>query len=134
MKETLNENARAVLNTVQASQSHPTAAQVYEVVRDKRPRIGLASVYRILHHLVEQGYIKEIRHADESCHYDAHMERHDHAICTVCGTLLDIPIEIKLPQEILQAAAEAAGMMLSSHEVRLYGLCPHCNSSKWQME
>jgi Fur family transcriptional regulator, peroxide stress response regulator len=130
MKEALNENARAVLDVVRASHTHPTVAQVYEAVRDKRPRIGIASVYRILHNLVEQGYVKELRHTDESCRYDAHVERHDHAICTVCGALLDIPIEVKLPQNALQAAAEAAGIELSSHELRLYGLCPQCNTSK----
>ena len=130
MKETLNENARAVLDVVRASQDHPTAAQVYEVVREKRPRMGIASVYRILHNLVEQGYLKELHYIDDSCHYDAHVERHDHAICTVCGTLLDIPIEVKVPQGVLQAAAEAAGIEMSSYELRLYGHCSLCNGHK----
>lgn len=132
MKETLNENAQAVLDVVRASHSHLTAAEVYEAVRGKRSRIGIASVYRILHNLVEQGYVKELWHADESCRYDAHVERHDHAICTVCGVLLDIPIEVKVPQGVLQAAAEAAGIELSSHELRLYGRCPLCNTNKEQ--
>lgn len=130
MKETLNENARAVLDVVQAFHSHPTAAQVYEVVRNKRPRIGIASIYRILHNLVEKGYINELRHSDECCRYDAHLERHDHAICTICGALLDVPIEVKLPRDALQAAAEMAGIELSSHELRLYGRCSQCNTSK----
>ncbi|HEY4036816.1 MAG TPA: transcriptional repressor [Ktedonobacteraceae bacterium] len=132
MKATLNENAQAVLSVVQIFHSHPTAAEVYEVVREKRPRIGIASVYRILHNLVEQGYIKELRHSDESCRYDAHIERHDHAICIICGALLDVPIEVKLPQDVLQAAAEAAGIELGSHELRLYGRCLLCNTSKGQ--
>jgi Fur family transcriptional regulator, peroxide stress response regulator len=132
MRETLNENAQAVLDVVRASQGHLTAAQVYEVVREKRPRMGIASVYRILHNLVEQGYIKELHCIDESCRYDAHVERHDHAVCTVCGVLLDVPMEVKLPQDLLQAAAGAVGIELSSHELRLYGLCPQCNASKKQ--
>ena len=130
MKETLNENAQAVLDVVQASHDHPTAAQVYELVRDKRPRIGIASVYRILHNLVEQGYVKELRLSDEGCRYDAHIERHDHAICTVCGALLDVPIDVRLSSDILQTAAEATGIELSSHELRLYGRCSLCNIGK----
>jgi len=130
MRATLNENAQAVLSVVQASHSHPTAAEVYEVVREKRPRIGIASVYRILHNLVKQGYVKELRHTDEICRYDAHIERHDHAICTVCGALLDVPIEVKVPQDVLQAAAEAAGIELNSHELRLYGRCPLCKKDE----
>jgi Fur family peroxide stress response transcriptional regulator len=130
VKETLNQNAQAVLDVVRASSRHPTATEVYEVVREQRPHIGIASVYRILHHLVKQGYIKELRHIDESCRYDAHVERHDHAICTVCGALFDIPIEVNVPQDLLQAAAEATGIELSSHELRLYGCCPLCNTHK----
>jgi Fe2+ or Zn2+ uptake regulation protein len=130
MKETLNENAQAVLEVVRVARSHPTAAEVYEAVRQKRPRIGIASVYRILHNLVEQGYVRELWHTDEICHYDAHVERHDHAICTDCGALLDIPIEVKVPQNVLQAAADGAGIELSSHELRLYGLCSLCKMNK----
>ena len=55
MKGTLNTNAQAVLDVVKGANSHPTASDVYEAVRKTRPRIGLASVYRILHMLVEQG-------------------------------------------------------------------------------
>ncbi len=49
MEDILNTNARAILDAVQSSQKHPTALDVYESVRQVRPRIGLATVYRILH-------------------------------------------------------------------------------------
>ncbi|MDQ6660726.1 MAG: transcriptional repressor, partial [Chloroflexota bacterium] len=128
MKTTLNSNARAVLDAVRASQQHPTAIEVYEVVKQLRPRIGLATVYRILHSLVEQGLIKELGPASESVRYDGHISRHDHAVCTVCGALLDLPVDILLSPEILQAAAQAAGIELRSYEIRLYGPCSSCSS------
>jgi Fe2+ or Zn2+ uptake regulation protein len=120
----LNSNAQAVLEIVRSSHSHPTAQQVYETVRNVRPRIGLATVYRVLHQLTEQGYIKEIGPSEEGCRYDGHVSRHDHAVCTMCGALLDV--EVTVPAEALQAAARATGMALSSHEIRLYGLCSSC--------
>ncbi|HTI15685.1 MAG TPA: transcriptional repressor [Dictyobacter sp.] len=126
MKTKLNANAQAVLESVRLSTSHPTASEVYDTVKTARPGIGLASVYRILHTLVQQGYIQEIRHSDDTCRYDGHIERHDHAICTACGALLDVPVNITLPPDLLQAAADATGMDLSSHELRLYGVCPRC--------
>ena len=128
MKETLNANARAVLEAVRASEGHPTAQGVYEAVRSVRPQIGLATVYRILHQLAEQGLIKELgQHAE--CRYDARNDRHDHAVCTNCGTLLDVPVEIHLPADVLQEAARMAGMKLGSHEVRIYGLCRSCQTA-----
>ena len=129
MKEKLNTNALAVLDIVRATHNHPTALEIYDAVKQKRPRIGLASVYRILHQLVERGYINELGRSDESCRYDGQTSRHDHAVCTICGALLDIPIEIVLPQEVLQNAAQAAGITLKSHEVRLYGQCPSCHKT-----
>jgi Fe2+ or Zn2+ uptake regulation protein len=125
MKETMNANARAVLDMLRAGESHPTALEVYEAVRRVRPRIGLATVYRILHQLAEQGLIRELGQ-DSECRYDARTNRHDHAICTVCGALLDVPVEIRLPAAALQAAAQAAGITLGTHEVRIYGACRSC--------
>ncbi len=130
MEYTLNTNARAILEMLRASQQHPTALEVYEAVRCVRPRIGLATVYRILHQLTEQGLIRELEYGSECSRYDARIHRHDHAICTGCGALLDIPLDIQLPGETLQAAARAAGIELGTHELRIYGLCTACQSRR----
>ncbi|MFL5628537.1 MAG: transcriptional repressor [Ktedonobacteraceae bacterium] len=127
VKTKLNSNAHAVLDTVQAAHNHPTAQEIYEAVKRIRPNIGLASVYRILHLLVEQGYIKEVGRSDDCTGYDGRVSRHDHAVCTNCGALLDVPIDVNVPSEALEQAALAAGIILGSYEVRLYGLCPSCS-------
>jgi len=127
MKGTLNTNAQAVLDVVKGAHNHPTAAGIYEAVRQKRPRMGLASVYRILHMLVERGWIKEIWYNDETCRYDGHVERHDHAICTHCGNLIDLPSMVSLPADTLRSAAQSAGITLNSYELRLYGVCLACS-------
>src|SRR5258708_30821302 len=129
MKKRLNENAQAVLDAVRSTKHHPTALEVYETVKHDRPRIGLASVYRILHQLVEQEYIIELALGDDSCRYDGRTSRHDHAICRNCSMLLDLPVEVILSQQALQNAAQAAGIELESHEVRLYGICKTCQAS-----
>jgi len=126
MKEKLTSNAQAVLEIVRESHNHPTALEIYEAVKRVRPHVGLASVYRSLHQLTEQRYINELGRSDESCRYDGNISRHDHAICTNCGALIDLPIEIVLPEEDLQVAAQAAGIELGSYEVRLYGRCSSC--------
>ena len=128
MREKLNANAQSILDIIRATDMHPTATEIYDEVRKVRPQIGLATVYRILRNLVQHGYVLELKNSDESCRYDGHITRHDHAICTECGALLDVPIDVPLAQEILQNAALAAGIQLQSHEVRLYGRCPACQA------
>jgi Fe2+ or Zn2+ uptake regulation protein len=130
MDETLNSNARAVLNIVREAENHPTALEVYERVRKVRPRMGLATVYRVLHQLTELGIIKELGRDAEGCRYDAHTERHDHAICTECGALLDIPVDVRVSGEALRAAAQMVGIAFGSHEVRIYGLCAACQAKE----
>jgi Fur family peroxide stress response transcriptional regulator len=122
---TLNANAQAVLTVLQATDRHPTALEVYEAVRRIRPHIGLATVYRILHQLTEQGLINALGR-DNECRYDARIQRHDHAVCTVCGALLDIPVSVELSSAALEKAAQVVGIELDSHEVRIYGRCKAC--------
>jgi Fe2+ or Zn2+ uptake regulation protein len=128
MDDLLNENARAVLAVLRASRSHPTAQEVYDEVRRARPKIGLATVYRILRQLAEQGVIKMWGYGSESARYDACTHRHDHAFCTECGALMDVPVEIDLPREVLERAASATGIEMGSHEVRIYGRCSACQA------
>src|SRR5581483_2034082 len=130
MKEVLNTNAQAVLDAVRSTNNHPTALEVYEIVKQQRPRIGLASIYRILHTLVEQEYIRELALGDESSRYDSRTSRHDHALCKSCGKLLDVPVEIVFSLPALQNAAQTLGIALESHEVRLYGLCESCRETQ----
>lgn len=129
-RETVNTNAQAVLEVVRSVQTHPTALEIYEKVKQIRPRIGLASVYRILGRLVEQDYIKELTHGDGSSRYDGRTTRHDHGVCTNCGALLDLPVEVTVSQQVLQHAALAAGIELGTHEVRIYGRCASCQASE----
>ncbi len=124
----LNTNARAVLEVLRASTRHPTAQEVYDEVRHVRPRIGLATVYRILRQLAEQDMIKVREYGSGGTRYDACTHRHDHACCTVCGALLDVPIAIELSHAELEKAARATGLEMGSHEVRIYGRCQECQA------
>lgn len=130
MKKTLTVNAQAVLEAVRNAPYHSTALEVYEIVRQEQPHIGLASIYRILRSLVEQGYIRELHLGDESSQYDGHIARHDHAICRVCGKLVDIPVDVAFSSQALQEAAFTVGMVLETHEVRLYGCCLSCQAAQ----
>jgi len=134
MEDMLNANARAVLAVLRASETHPTAQEVYDEVRLARPHIGLATVYRILRQLAEQGIIKVRGYGSESARYDARTHRHDHACCTECGALIDVPVEMVLPTGMLEAAAQATGLEIDSHELRIYGRCKGCQARNKEHE
>ena len=120
----LTPQRRAILDAVQASGSHPTAAQIFAEVRARHPRIAFGTVYKALHLLSQTGQIQQLEFGDTASRYDRRVDRHDHAICTNCGRLMDI--DVPLPPYLQDEASTASGFRIAQHSTQFYGLCPDC--------
>ena len=120
----LTPQREAVLFVVQNSRHHPTANEVFEAARKRLPSISFATVYNSLRYLKEQGLIHEITFGDAASRYDRETERHDHAICTKCGKLVDFD----LPEmtNLLRSAARKSRFKAESVHLTLVGICPEC--------
>ena len=115
-----------VLDVVTNADRHLTAAEIFEQVRQKDPRIGYGTVYRSLHLLVEHGLIQELTFADQASRYDGRTDRHDHVHCTICGALFDVEVPVALMAR--HVAEERSGFAISSHHTVFSGQCPTCRS------
>ncbi|MCD8326927.1 MAG: transcriptional repressor [Lachnospiraceae bacterium] len=104
---------------------HPTADTVYMHVRDQFPNISLGTVYRNLSLLVELGEIQRINVGDGVDHFDADTSKHYHIVCTKCGSVQDIRMEV--PQLLSQANSNYDGVV-TGQTIHFYGLCPKCKS------
>jgi len=113
-----------VLDIVKSADKHLTAAEIFERVRQRDPRVGYGTVYRSLHLLVEHGLIQELTFADQSSRYDGRTERHDHVHCTACGVILDV--EVPMALMATHVAEERSGFTIESHHTVFSGLCPTC--------
>lgn len=80
----------AVLNVLCKTTCHPTAAWIYERVREEIPNISLGTVYRNLSGLAEDGTIKKLSFGDASVHFDGDVSGHSHFYCEHCGEITDI--------------------------------------------
>ena len=120
----LTRQRRVVLEAVQAGDHHPTAAEVFDAARRKLPGLSFATVYNSLRYLREQGLIHEINFGNGASRFDRETDRHDHAICSECGKLVDFD----LPQTVAltRAAARASKFKAQSIRLTLVGLCPDC--------
>src|ERR1041385_1391658 len=79
-----------VLDVVRTPDEHPTATEVFERARETMPGISFATVYNSLRYLKEAGLIREIASFGKSpSRYDSETYRHDHAVCSECGRLVD---------------------------------------------
>jgi len=120
----LTPQRQAVLQEIRAREDHPTAGEVFEGARKRLPSISFATVYNSLRYLKEAGLIHEIRFGDGASRYDRETCRHDHAICTSCGKLVDFD----LPQcgDLLRVAARKSKFKPESVHLTLRGVCPDC--------
>ena len=120
----------AVLSAIQGSQEHPTANEVYAEARKRLPSISFATVYNSLRYLKAEGLIHEIKFGDAASRYDRETERHDHAICTSCGKLVDF--DLPLTNELLRVAARKSRFRAESVHLTLVGTCPECRTAASQ--
>lgn len=121
----LTKQREVVLQVICDEPEHLTANEVFDKAKQLLPGISFATVYNSLRFLKEGGHIAEISFGSGASRFDSLTSRHDHAICTKCGKLVDM--EIELPAEIVNFAAEFSKFKLESIELTLRGLCPECN-------
>ena len=112
---------RVILEVVRSTTAHPSAAQVYARVRRRLPRVSLATVYRNLRSLVEEGWLVPVEVPGEPARYEPAGKRHHHHFrCRRCDRLFELggcrrPVP-RAPK----------GFVVESHELTLYGRCASC--------
>ena len=121
----LTPRRRAILEAIQASDNHPTAAQIYSQVKASHPRVAFGTVYKALHLLSRTGQILQLEFGDGASRFDRRTDRHDHAVCTRCGKLVDL--DLKQPPDLDREASLASGFAISQHNTHFFGLCPDCS-------
>ena len=121
----LTKQREVVLRAIRDAREHLTANEVFGAAKKLLPTISFATVYNSLRYLKEAGHIAEISFGNGASRYDRITHRHDHSICTVCGKLVDIEMEV--PADILETAAAQSMFKPESLEFTLRGKCPECS-------
>lgn len=121
----LTKQREVVLQVIREADAHLTANEVFDKSKQLLSGISFATVYNSLRFLKDAGHIAEISFGNGASRFDAMTSRHDHALCTKCGKLVDM--EIELPAEVVNFASEFSKFKLESIELTLRGLCPECN-------
>ncbi len=106
--------------------SHPTATEVYTMVRKRLPRVSLGTVYRNLELLNDFGTIQKLDFGEPHKRFDGNPEPHYHINCVDCGRVGDVHMDRDLDLE--EKAVHMTGYKISGHHVAFSGVCPECLS------
>jgi Fur family ferric uptake transcriptional regulator len=123
-----------ILEEIRRAKLHPSADEVYELVRQRLPRISLGTVYRNLEILSEIGEIQKLELGGDLKRFDWNPKKHYHIRCLNCGRVDDAPIApLKRIEDELYGATVYT---IFGHRLVFEGLCPTCtrNSRREMVE
>lgn len=112
-----------ILEELRKVTSHPTADEIYAMVRARMPRISLGTVYRNLDLLAESGEILKLEAAGSQKRFDGNTMHHQHVRCIRCGRVGDVGVTLETPSFI---NATAHGFTILNARIEFEGVCDHC--------
>ena len=116
-----------ILKTLRENVIHPTADEIYALARKEMPSLSLATVYRNLNQLAENGIIRRIDGLDGSVHFDHNLCKHYHFICTKCNKVYDVVYDIA--PDLADKVLAETGLFVESFDISLKGICPNCKKN-----
>lgn len=113
---------RAMRETLERADRPLSPRELLEATKRKVPGIGLATIYRNLKALEDQGWLEVVRMPGQPSRYElAGKGHHHHFLCRSCDGAFEV---VGCPGDL--APLTPAGFRLESHELLLYGLCQDC--------
>jgi Fur family ferric uptake transcriptional regulator len=97
--------------------------ELLELAQIQVPTLSLATVYRTLNLLLEDGFVIEVHLPGESVRYErAGRGHHHHFHCQQCGRAFDLTA---CPGDAISRMAPP-GFRVASHDITLFGVCRDC--------
>ena len=115
---------KVILEELRKVKSHPTADEVYEMVRKKVPRISLGTVYRNLETLSEIGLIQKIDAGSAQKRFDGDIGKHYHIRCITCERVFDMPAELVEEPKFRKDGVD--GCRIINYSLHFTGVCKKC--------
>ncbi|MDQ0256159.1 Fur family ferric uptake transcriptional regulator [Evansella vedderi] len=113
-------------------EDHLSAEDVYMLVKEKSPEIGLATVYRTLELLNELKVVDKINFGDGVSRYDLRQEGaahfHHHLVCIECGSVDEIQED--LLEEVEKVVEKEWNFYIKDHRLTFHGICYRCRDEK----
>ena len=121
---TLTSQRRAVLEALREAKGHPSAEDVYLIVKKNNPRVALGTVYQALSVLEEIGVVGSKHWSESPTRYDLNVEPHVDIRCVRCGAVSEVPgVELT---EIEGRIRKNTPYEVTRTTMVVEGVCPAC--------
>lgn len=117
---------------LEREEDHLSAEEIYLLVKEKAPEIGLATVYRTLELLSELKVVDKINFGDGVSRYDLRKEGaahfHHHLVCMECGTVEEIVED--LLEDVEKKVEDQWKFQVKDHRLTFHGICHRCQNKQ----
>jgi Fur family peroxide stress response transcriptional regulator len=114
----------AICRFVLNSREHPNAQKIYAEVKKIHPTVSLATVYKTLQILTEQGLIQELNLSGSKARFDSYVKPHVNLVCLQCGKIQDI--DDNAAREMVERVTTKAEFTRTGQRIDIYGICKAC--------
>lgn len=115
----------AIFKTIASTKSHPSAAWVYDKLKDEIPNLSLGTVYRNIALFKEQGKVITVASVNGEERIDADTSDHAHFVCEHCGKVFDLNSG---PLSALEDELSQNGFEVNRKNVVFHGICCDCKN------
>ncbi|MCK4260707.1 MAG: transcriptional repressor [Halanaerobiales bacterium] len=125
----LTSQRRLILKTLlEDIDKHSSAEEIYQLIRQQNPRLGLATVYRTLELFCELGILHELNFDNNCRRYelDEGDRHHHHLICLKCRKIIEFNDNALKNFEI--HISDQYDFHVIDHRIKFYGYCADCRS------
>ena len=99
--------------------------EIFDSARAQVPGLGIATVYRAIKHLLDEGFLSQVDLPGEPPRYEvAGKAHHHHFRCNNCRKVYDVDGCVDTFKQLLPK-----GFRLEGHELYLFGRCNTCGAA-----
>lgn len=103
---------------------HPTADDIYRILKPHNQNLSLGTVYRNLMLLAENGRILKLHIPGGSDRFDGNINAHQHFCCNACGRVYDV--NLSFLNELDKRIENETGFQVTLHQLIISGTCKDC--------
>jgi len=119
---------KLILKELSKLKTHPTAEEIFLLVKKQQPSISLGTVYRNLNFLKKQNKILELSLEKNFNRYDANIHKHYHFYCNKCKKIFDIE-QLSILEKLKNELYNKINFQVINYNINFYGYCKKCNNS-----
>ncbi len=116
-----------IVATIEKSDHHISAEEIYTRVKAKYPRMNISTIYRTLELLERLGLVTETDLGEGRVRYhSAEKGHHHHLVCQKCGKITDL--DETLLSHLKDVLREKYGFMADLRHLAIFGHCRRCKN------